>query len=213
MIFLKTLIVIFFFIELTLFFLVKFFKRDFKWIIEEEDYQPFFSNELIKKYNNEIFDKNLGWDNKKIKKEEYLISVQKKFIYNFDKSGSRLTKNKFKKNISAIFGDSYSLSRYANQNESIQFFLEKYNKSKILNYGAGNYGLDQVLIKIKTKKLKGIENVIIIVVPETIVRIQSYWKHFLEFGNILGFKPKFIFKNNKLILQRGHVKLLDKKKY
>ena len=73
---------------------------------------------------------------------------------------------------------SYSLSRYANQNESIQFFLEKYNKSKILNYGAGNYGLDQVLIKIKTKKLKGIENVIIIVVPETIVRIQSYWKHF-----------------------------------
>ena len=28
-------------------------------------------------------------------------------------------------------------------------------------------------------------------VPETIVRINSYWKHYSEFGNKFGFKPFF----------------------
>ena len=38
------------------------------------------------------------------------------------------------------------------------------------------------------------------VVPETICRRQSQWKHYLEFGNIHGFKPKFTLVNEKIKL-------------
>lgn len=71
----------------------------------------------------------------------------------------------------------------------------------MLNYGLGNYGLDQAIIKYEKLKLKTTVKVVILgVVPETICRIQSQWKHFLEFGNINGFKPKFFLKKNKLYL-------------
>ena len=39
--------------------------------------------------------------------------------------------------------------------------------------------------------------------PETIARINSYWKHYREFGNILGFKPVFEFENDKLKLRKN----------
>ena len=41
--------------------------------------------------------------------------------------------------------------------------------------------------------------------PETILRIHSFWKHYLEYGNLLGFKPKFSIKDNKLILEKNPV--------
>lgn len=51
------------------------------------------------------------------------------------------------------------------------------------------------------KYKKNIESKIIIfnVVPETIARINSYWKHYREFGNTLGFKPLYIIKKNFII--------------
>ena len=48
------------------------------------------------------------------------------------------------------------------------------------------------------KKDKGSKIVIIGFVPETLNRIQSVWKHYIEFGNIYGFKPRYIIENNKL---------------
>jgi hypothetical protein len=38
------------------------------------------------------------------------------------------------------------------------------------------------------------------VVPDTISRIVSVWKHYYEYGNTFGFKPRFVLKNNKLKL-------------
>ena len=61
----------------------------------------------------------------------------------------------------------------------------------------GNYGLDQSFLKFLNKKD---DNKIIIfnVVPETIARIHSYWKHYREFGNILAFKPINKINKNKI---------------
>ena len=49
-------------------------------------------------------------------------------------------------------------------------------------------------------------------VPETILRIQSYWKHYLEFGNTFAFKPKFILKKNKLLLINQYIDKFEKYK-
>jgi len=193
-------------IEIIIYFLFRFLKKDFKWLVDKKDAIPNFNKNQINKYNKEVFDKDLGWDNKKRNKIEKNI-FNRKIEYNFDKQGSRITGNKFKYSNISIFGDSYSMSRYSNDNESIQYFAEKKLKKKILNYGVGNYGLDQVFLKIK-KKINKEKIVFIIFVPETILRIESYWKHFLEFGNTFGFKPKFIFRNGKLILQKKHLKKL-----
>ena len=58
------------------------------------------------------------------------------------------------------------MSRYSNDKESLQYFLEIYTKSKIFNHGVGNYGLDQVYLKIKKKINKNMKNIIVIFVPE-----------------------------------------------
>ena len=75
----------------------------------------------------------------------------------------------------------------------------------------GNYGLDQAFLKIKKKEksISKVKNIIIIFVPETITRVHSYWKHFIEFGNILGFKPKFEINRNKLFICDKHLSKLD----
>ena len=202
-------IVFLIFVELLVYRLVKYLKNDFQWIVENKDYFPNYTKQLVKKYNNEIFNKDLGWDNKKKNKKEYLNSIKKQFIYFFDKDGSRITKNNFKQKKFAIFGDSYAMSGYSNDKESLQYFLEIYTKSKIFNHGVGNYGLDQVYLKIKKKINKNMKNIIVIFVPETISRNQSYWKHFLEFGNILAFKPVFKLNKNKLILENKHINKLN----
>jgi hypothetical protein len=41
------------------------------------------------------------------------------------------------------------------------------------------------------------------VVPDTISRIMSYWKHYYEYGNTFAFKPKFELKDGKLNLLKN----------
>ena len=55
-------------------------------------------------------------------------NISNKIEYNFDKHGSRITGNKYKNSNISIFGDSYSMSRYSNDNETIQYFAEKIKK-------------------------------------------------------------------------------------
>ncbi len=63
----------------------------------------------------------------------------------------------------------------------------------VLNFGVGNYGVDQGFIRYEGMTLPDTVKVIVMgFVPETICRIQSYWKHYLEFGNTFAFKPRFI---------------------
>src|SRR3989338_250928 len=43
------------------------------------------------------------------------------------------------------------------------------------------------------------------VVPSTIVRILCMWKHYNEFGNTFGFKPRFAIEKGKLKLIRNFI--------
>ena len=63
-------------------------------MISDKDVYPNFTKDQILKYNNDVFNKDLGWDNNKKSKRDKL-SEDKYIDYNFDNNGSRITKNKF----------------------------------------------------------------------------------------------------------------------
>ena len=53
------------FIEIILILSVKILKKKFKWLINNEDEYPIFSKQKLKKFYNNNYDKELGWDRKK----------------------------------------------------------------------------------------------------------------------------------------------------
>ena len=80
-----------------------------------------------------------------------------------------------------------------------------------MNFGVGNYGVDQAIIRLKREFPKNKTKVVILtVVPETISRILSVWKHYYEYGNTFAFKPRFIIKNGDLELIKNIVDTKEK---
>ncbi len=198
-------IIILLLFELVVQLLVKSIKKKFQWFIEEKDSYPKFDKKKFENYLKNSFDKNLGWT-RKANSSGYDSSGGKKIKFNIDHDGSR--KSKFKNKIAkyASFGDSYVFCKEVKDKYTWQENISKNKPFYILNYGLGNYGLDQAIIKYANTKLnKSVKFIIIGIVPETICRIQSQWKHFLEFGNINGFKSKFYLKNNKLYLRKNPI--------
>ena len=195
------------FIELLLFFIVKIIKKGSLWIITEKDEYPTFESKKINKFFKNSFNKDLGWSRKPFSKGiENLHNKKTKFY--MDKNGAR--KSNFSKNRNkkiAVFGDSFVFCRYVNDNQTWPEKISKKVNSQIMNFGVGNYGFDQALLKYKQTKLpSSIKLVIIGVVPETLARVHSEWKYFYEHGNIMGFKPKFYLKKKKLYLKKNSIK-------
>ena len=114
--------------------------------------------------------------------------------------GSRLNPEHSETSI-VTFGDSYTFCRQVEDSQTWQVHLSKKLNNKVLNYGVGNYGVDQAFLYYKRQTIPTTTRIVILgFVPETICRIQSYWKHYLEFGNTFAFKPRFILKNGQLEL-------------
>ena len=92
----------------------------------------------------------------------------------------------------ACFGDSYTFCRQVEDHETWQYYLSNKLNNKVLNFGVGNYGVDQALLRYERTELPvSVKVVMLGFVPETICRIHSFWKHYLEFGNTFAFKPRF----------------------
>ena len=188
------------FFEIFLIIAINNLKKNFKWLINSEDELPKFSKEKLENFFKNTYDSTIGWDRKKNKSGHEL--GEKKTFFQISKKGYRGKKN-YKKTAVSVFGDSFAFCRYVNDNQTWESHLEEKLNMNIQNYGVGNFGLDQSYLKFLKYK-KNIKSKIIIfnVVPETIARINSYWKHYREFGNTLGFKPLLIIKKNKLILKK-----------
>ncbi len=193
-------ILIIIFIELSIYFIIKNLKKDFKWLINSDDEKPIFDKKKLQKFYKDSYDEILGWDRKK--NSSGFENSQKKTFFKISSSGTR-GKSKFKNTKISVFGDSFAFCRYVNDNETWEKLIEDKLRSNVHNYGVGNYGLDQSFLKYLKlkKKVKG-KIVIFNFVPETIARINSYWKHYREFGNIMAFKPIYILQKNKLILKK-----------
>ena len=111
----------------------------------------------------------------------------------------------------STYGDSFVFSRQVNNNETWQWFLSEFTHSNVLNFGVGNYGIDQSLLRLKREYEQNRTPVVVMgVVPETIARILGVWKHYSEYGNFFGFKPRFELKDEKLTLVRNVIDSKDK---
>ena len=204
-------IVIFFIIELTIQKIVFSVREQFPWLITEKDEIPNLSKDGLAKFIPHGFDSELGWVRKP------LTSNQEKgkhstTEWNVDKNSAR--KNPSFDNLNSLiscYGDSFTFSRQVNDDETWPHYLSKLLNSNVLNFGVGNYGIDQSLLRLKREfPTNKTEIVVLAVVPETICRILSIWKHYYEYGNTFGFKPRFIIKENKLVQLKNPIDNISK---
>lgn len=193
-------------IEISLYLLVNFIRRDFQWLITTADENPKLSEEGLRKFFKSGFDPELGWVRKpNTKKDE--PGKFGKTTYHISQDGYRLNPGfeTFPKIISC-YGDSFTFARQVNDNQTWEWYLSELTKSNVMNFGVGNYGLDQALLRLKREYPKNKTKIVIMgVVPSTIVRILCLWKHYNEFGNTFGFKPMFRLENNQLELIKNPI--------
>ena len=189
--------------ELILFLLVNFLRLKIPWVITNKDEYPIFNKKKITTFLKKTHDIRLGWNWKPNTTHKEKIFNKTNKIY-FGQLGERKSFKllKRKKNFAA-FGDSFVFCRYVNNNQTWQEQLTKLKKHKGLNFGVGNYGLDQIYLKyLNTKLPRNIKTVYIGFVPETLSRCLCSWKHYHEFNNIYGFKPKFsLYKKNLRLIE------------
>ena len=186
-------------VEIILQVLVRWLKKNFQWLITKEDEFPINNQNEIDQFIKKNFSESTGWD-RKVNSEgfEYLNGI--KTFFKISSNGYRENENNLENAKIAVFGDSYAFCRYVNNNETWENFLEKNTGIITKNYGVGNFGIDQAIMKYFNCNIdKSTKLIILAFVPETIARIHSYWKHYLEFGNKFGFKPKYSLEKNKLI--------------
>ncbi len=196
-------ILIFFFLfEILIFFSLKKFKKRFQWLLTNEDEFPIFDKTKFQNFKTNSFDENLGWRQRlegsgfNNRKKKYSNSI----------NNHRVLLNKKKIKLISSFGDSYVYCNYIDDKFTWQEQISQKNNYNIVNYGVANYGLDQAILKYQNTKLSKKTKVVIMgFVPETIVRIQTRWKHYVEFGNINGFKPRFYLKGKKLFLKKNPI--------
>ncbi|WP_299290889.1 hypothetical protein [Nitrosopumilus sp.] len=199
-------------IEVIFYVLVTFVRKHFQWMITSKDENPHFSEEGLDKFVPHGYDSELGW----VRKPNTSGVDQNTFIsskWTINSLGSR-TNPDFdnKKSHISCYGDSFTFCRQVNNDQTWEHYLSKSTNSNVLNFGVGNYGIDQSLLRLKREYEKNPTKIVIIgVVPDTISRIMSYWKHYYEYGNTFAFKPKFKIENNVLKLLPNKVN--DPKKF
>lgn len=200
-------------VEIIFFLFVNYIRKRNQWFIITKDKRPLFDEEALQKILAKSYNPLLGWD-------------RKANTFGFDKSQKGTTKWSISQNgardnleyndqesFISVFGDSFAFSREVNDNETWAYRLSCLTKSNVENFGVGNFGFDQALLKL-TYKLESKDFrpkiVIIGVVPDTISRVLSIWKHYYEYGNIFGFKPRYILKNDQLNLIDNYINTKEK---
>lgn len=179
-------------IELGLYLLVRCQRRAFPWLITEQDEIPTLDSCALQKFINYSFDHHLGWV-RKPNSSGIEHGQNGEITFQIDSAGARSSKFAISPPLMAAFGDSYVFCRQVEDDETWEAQLSKQNGVGTLNFGVGNYGVDQALLRYECTELPEAVRVVILgFVPETICRIQSYWKHYLEFGNTFAFKPRFV---------------------
>ncbi len=177
-----------------------------KFFIFPRDELPDISEEYLDKFCEHGFDPELGWVRKPNtqKKEE-----GRNYSTTYYINGAGARRNPGNENLAATistYGDSFTFCRQVDDHETWQYFLSELTKSNVLNFGVGNYGLDQSLLRLKREYSKNRTPVVVMgVVPLTIGRIISYWSYYREYGNVFGFKPRFKVEGDSLTLLKNPI--------
>lgn len=179
-------------------------RKNFQWLITKKDEYPLIDKNGLKKFINHGFDPVLGW----IRKPNTQKKETGKFgetTYHIGEQGYRKNPGheKLSKKISC-YGDSFAFCRQVNDDETWEWNLSNLTKTNVLNFAVGNYGIDQSYLRLVREYPKNRTKIVIMgVVPSTIVRILCVWKHYNEYGNTFGFKPRFIIKEDNLEVIRN----------
>ena len=198
-------------LEIVSYFIINYLRKDFQWLITSKDETPELSKEGLNKFFTHGWDSKLGWIRKPNTSKTEISKIGTS-TFNINEKGSRLNPGHENLPIKiSCYGDSFTFARQVNDNQTFSWQLSELTKSNVLNFGVGNYGLDQSLLRLKKEfpKIKS-ETVIMGVVPSTIVRVLCIWKHYNEFGNTFGFKPRYIIENNELKLINNIINTKDK---
>lgn len=160
---------------------------------------PEVSPELLEKFSS--WDSHLGWcnqpDSEKLDRsdrKEASKGNENLATFRTDQLGSRTPYEHegHKINI-ACYGDSYCMSRDVEDNETWPWYLGQKLHARVSNYGVGNYGLDQAVLRMERDYEKDPANIVVLaVVCITMARAVSVFRHYLEPGNVLAIKPRFI---------------------
>ncbi len=186
--------------ETFLVFWIPFLRKQFQWLIIKSDQTPVVPETALKRFIKHSFDPELGWvrkPNTSAGESQGTVGERrmgsKQSAYRINGRGARENPGheELPAKISA-YGDSFVFCRQLNDDETWPWFLSKLTQTNVLNFGVGNYGFDQALLRFRREyPANPTRTVIIGVVPETITRILIVWKHYYEYGNTLGFKPRF----------------------
>ena len=204
-------------LEVLSYFLVTYLRKRFQWLITPKDEMPEIKKEYIDKFIKHGYDPELGWVRKpntcKLEHGRYIVVERNpvkgigvgETIYHINERGARL--NPWHSGLPqaiSCYGDSFAFCRQVNDDETWEWYLSELTNANVLNFGVGNYGIDQALLRMKREYQKNRTKIVIMgVVPSTIVRILSVWKHYHKFGNIFGFTPRFKIENGKLVLVKN----------
>jgi hypothetical protein len=182
--------------------LVRSARRSFQWLITEEDTLPVLDPEKLATFLAGSFSPELGWEPVPGTRGEDRApgSVS---TFSIDPTGARTAPPDGPAPTVAAFGDSYAFCRQVDDDQTWAAVLGQEAGVGVVNLGVGNYGVDQALLRYLDRRSElpeTVSTVLAVFVPETILRIQSVWKHWMEFGNTFGFKPRFILEDGDLRL-------------
>jgi hypothetical protein len=163
--------------------------------------------ELLEKFSS--FDAELGWEpqpNTTKKKDTNHDSPDAPdadaVTYSTDRYGSRICPvSREEGQRVATYGDSFCFCREVNDDETVQHHLATKLGKHVSNYGAGNYGLDQALLRLRRRfDADPADYVVMAVTPDTLPRMLSVWRHYHQFGNVLAVNPRFVHEDGELTL-------------
>jgi len=172
--------------------LVRRLKPSFPWLLTPEDDAPQIPATLVERHIARSFDPELGWC-RRPGEHSTEVTDEGRTSYAVDDRGCRRNPGfEGKPATVACFGDSFTFCRLVDDDQTWPHQLSRLLGVNAANFGVGNYGLDQALLRLE-RELADLEARVVVmgVVPETIARVHSYWKHYFEYGNILAFKPRF----------------------
>ena len=143
-------------------------RKKFQWLITEDDELPKLSEEGLKKFLIHGYDSELGWVRKPNTRHE---ENGKHGIthWTINEKGAR-TNPSFEDKISKIscYGDSFTFSRQVNNNETWEQQFSKKINSNVQNFGVGNYGIDQALLRLKREFIKNKTDIAIIKIGDEV---------------------------------------------
>lgn len=193
--------------------LIYWLRQDCVWLITRRDRNPSINENGLNAFIEHGWDKDLGWVRRPNTVHDEKGRGNTHTSYSIGPDGARTNPGFEGRAFDLLaFGDSYTFARQVNDNETWPHQLSEMLNLNVANFGVGNYGLDQALLRLEQEfDASPVPVIIMGVVPETISRILSVWKHFSEYGNTFGFKPRFVLENGTLRLLPNPMD--DKKKF